>query len=255
MIQRIKDSGKFICNVISVTGKTLKQVEFNSFEEACKYRREMIKKNTIEDVEIYTPNNTAIACEDDIENKVEDKVEDVKIEDLPEEQEKCCICGGELGEYGNNPEPISKEGQCCEACNSNFVVPSRLIRQYRPHQKLLFVTCSNCNMPVILASMINTCKCGKKYDIQGNEVAENTQTSVSDAREFIGEYIDEYYDRYRGITIFKKKINNIEYEFKGTFLEEEFKDKTFEGLKEKLDKAIEKYVEGYTKNFEFKKGE
>ena len=253
MIQRINDSDKFICNVISVTGKTLKQVEFNSFEEACKYRKEMIKKNTIEDVEIYTPNNTAIACEDEAD------IEKIKIEDLPgdtvenpiEVKEVCCICGGPLGDYGNNPDPICKEGECCEHCNSNFVVPARIVRQYRPHQKNLFVTCSECGMPVILAALINTCKCGKKYDIQGNEVLEEPKT-VTDSREFIGEYIDEYYDRYRGITIFKKQINNIEYEFKGTFLEEEYKDKTFEGLKEKLDKAIEKYVDGYAKNFKFK---
>lgn len=38
---------------------------------------------------------------------------------------KCCICGGQLGKYGNNAEPV-KHGQCCDKCNNEVVIPARL---------------------------------------------------------------------------------------------------------------------------------
>jgi len=43
---------------------------------------------------------------------------------------RCVICGKVLpkGEYGNNPEPIKpySSGVCCNECNMNQVLPSRL---------------------------------------------------------------------------------------------------------------------------------
>lgn len=50
------------------------------------------------------------------------------------EKRYCCICGEELTEFGNNPEPYltNKDrpdgtyNQCCSACNSFVVIPSRL---------------------------------------------------------------------------------------------------------------------------------
>lgn len=38
----------------------------------------------------------------------------------------CCICGEESEGYGNNPEPVRKTGQCCDACNRKFVIPARI---------------------------------------------------------------------------------------------------------------------------------
>lgn len=38
----------------------------------------------------------------------------------------CCICGEEIEGYGNNPDPVKKEGKCCDACNTKFVIPARL---------------------------------------------------------------------------------------------------------------------------------
>lgn len=40
--------------------------------------------------------------------------------------ETCCICKKELKGYGNNAEPFRK-GVCCNKCNSEFVIPSRLV--------------------------------------------------------------------------------------------------------------------------------
>jgi len=41
---------------------------------------------------------------------------------------KCCFCGKECGEYGNNPYPLSENenDRCCDSCNFN-VITMRLI--------------------------------------------------------------------------------------------------------------------------------
>lgn len=31
----------------------------------------------------------------------------------------CCLCGCEIRGYGNNPEPLTDNGRCCDFCNSN----------------------------------------------------------------------------------------------------------------------------------------
>ncbi len=39
---------------------------------------------------------------------------------------KCSICNhNDIGEYGNNAEPINS-GRCCDWCNNEFVIPKRL---------------------------------------------------------------------------------------------------------------------------------
>lgn len=38
----------------------------------------------------------------------------------------CCICGKEFAGYGNNPDPVKSEGQCCDECNMSVVIPARL---------------------------------------------------------------------------------------------------------------------------------
>ena len=40
----------------------------------------------------------------------------------------CCICGKEFEGYGNNPYPLKNEGECCDKCNTNFVIPARLAK-------------------------------------------------------------------------------------------------------------------------------
>lgn len=41
-------------------------------------------------------------------------------------QKTCCICGKQFTEYGNNPWPVKAEGICCNACNLNVVIPTRI---------------------------------------------------------------------------------------------------------------------------------
>ena len=42
----------------------------------------------------------------------------------------CCICGKPFKEWGNNPWPVKQEGQCCNECNRNVVLPAR-VREIR----------------------------------------------------------------------------------------------------------------------------
>jgi len=39
---------------------------------------------------------------------------------------KCCICEKPITDYGNNPQPIKKEGRFCDICNMTIVIPSRM---------------------------------------------------------------------------------------------------------------------------------
>lgn len=38
----------------------------------------------------------------------------------------CVLCGTEITDYGNNPDPVAQNGRCCDHCNSTKVIPARL---------------------------------------------------------------------------------------------------------------------------------
>lgn len=44
---------------------------------------------------------------------------------MSEIKKKCCICGQEFTEYGNNPYPVRNHGECCDMCNIRYVLPAR----------------------------------------------------------------------------------------------------------------------------------
>ena len=48
----------------------------------------------------------------------------------------CCLCGGDAGMYGNNPDPLAdgKTHKCCDECNFKRVIPAR-IANYRAYGK------------------------------------------------------------------------------------------------------------------------
>ena len=52
--------------------------------------------------------------------------EDRLTENLKEDLDTCIICGEPINGYGNNPDPVSEEGRCCDACVLKFVIPARL---------------------------------------------------------------------------------------------------------------------------------
>lgn len=42
------------------------------------------------------------------------------------EKKVCCICGKEFKGWGNNPWPVKEDGECCNSCNSQKVIPARI---------------------------------------------------------------------------------------------------------------------------------
>lgn len=54
-----------------------------------------------------------------------EKIDHETVADAKEEK-KCVICGDKFTGHGNNPWPIKKEGQCCDSCNYNVVLPARI---------------------------------------------------------------------------------------------------------------------------------
>ena len=39
---------------------------------------------------------------------------------------RCVICHEMFTGFGNNPDPVKKYGDCCDACNTNQVIPARI---------------------------------------------------------------------------------------------------------------------------------
>lgn len=48
---------------------------------------------------------------------------------------RCCICKKLVWGYGNNPDPVKKEGECCDSCNSGVVMPMRLAKLFKEVKK------------------------------------------------------------------------------------------------------------------------
>lgn len=44
----------------------------------------------------------------------------------------CCICNLKFSDYGNNPQPISRnpKDRCCDDCNRKVVLAARFRRYY-----------------------------------------------------------------------------------------------------------------------------
>jgi|TARA_R100000482_G_scaffold91759_1_gene37816 hypothetical protein len=38
----------------------------------------------------------------------------------------CVICKEEFTGWGNNPAPIKEEGECCDTCDNEKVIPARM---------------------------------------------------------------------------------------------------------------------------------
>lgn len=47
----------------------------------------------------------------------------------------CCICHKDFEGYGNNPSPYKNYGRCCDKCNSNYVIPARVMTINQMYRK------------------------------------------------------------------------------------------------------------------------
>ena len=47
---------------------------------------------------------------------------------------KCCLCGKEIKDFGNNPWPLNNndDDRCCDECNSEKVIPARIANLRQP---------------------------------------------------------------------------------------------------------------------------
>ena len=56
-----------------------------------------------------------------------DFLEETKMIPLKKENVKTCsICGEILETHGNNPQPFTNKGECCDNCNVKYVIPARI---------------------------------------------------------------------------------------------------------------------------------
>lgn len=56
--------------------------------------------------------------------------ENESLEEDKEEKQTCCLCGKEYTGWGNNAWPLA-DGQCCDDCNWEQVIPARIASAYR----------------------------------------------------------------------------------------------------------------------------
>lgn len=68
------------------------------------------------------------------ENNNQSLVVDVQGLAASNEKQVCCICGKEFEGFGNNPDPYKRRGCCCDQCNRDYVIPSRMIALRLGHQ-------------------------------------------------------------------------------------------------------------------------
>lgn len=283
MIRKISTKDKFTCKVVSATGKINEECSFPTFAEAKEFKKNKLNEENVDRVEIYTSETNAIPVED------------------TEVKAVCCICKGDLGEYGNDPYPICEEGECCEACNEKFVIPARILKASKPYKTDLFIKCKECGLPVVLGEDENECSCGACYNRFGQQFADKEEwdeedkygtdgpqnpvedsfeeitkcikkptrplkhkklkistetaqklaqsTTTFDARAYIGEYIEHFYERYRGVNVYKSETEPV---FTAQFLEKKLTAKTPKEIEDLLDKEIGDYIKAYANDFEIK---
>ena len=64
--------------------------------------------------------------EDENVSKPVEKDEEPPVEEELKDEHKCCICGEPIEGHGNNPSPVKTEGDCCDKCNAEVVIPARI---------------------------------------------------------------------------------------------------------------------------------
>lgn len=141
---------------------------------------------------------------------------------MNKESKKCVICEKNFTEIGNNPFPIKKEGECCDKCNLEKVIPARINMLKNNSLKD-----QETNM-VLYNELKNKILNANKDNIENikNEIEENHNKDLLNEQ--------QYYNLLKGVKIMKNKFNNIKFK-------DAEKDIDFEYLLEEERKAIEDY--------------
>lgn len=100
--------------------------DINPLEEKLENKIDEDVKNRI--LEKIKNKNIKTLKEDFEDENVSEPVEkdEEPVEEELEDEHKCCICGEPIEGHGNNPFPVKTEGDCCDKCNAEVVIPARI---------------------------------------------------------------------------------------------------------------------------------
>lgn len=100
--------------------------DINPLEEKLENKIDEDVKNRI--LEKIKNKNIKTLKADLVDENVDEPVEkdEKPVEEELEDEHKCCICGEPIEGYGNNPFPVKTEGDCCDKCNAEVVIPARI---------------------------------------------------------------------------------------------------------------------------------
>ena len=100
--------------------------DINPLEEKLENKIDEDVKNRI--LEKIKNKNIKTLKEDFEDENVSEPVakDEEPVEEELEDEHKCCICGEPIEGHGNNPFPVKTEGDCCDKCNAEVVIPARI---------------------------------------------------------------------------------------------------------------------------------
>ena len=100
--------------------------DINPLEEKLENKIDEDVKNRI--LEKIKNKNIKTSKEDFEDENVGEPVEkdEEPVEEELKDEHKCCICGEPIEGHGNNPFPVKAEGDCCDKCNAEVVIPARI---------------------------------------------------------------------------------------------------------------------------------
>lgn len=100
--------------------------DINPLEEKLENKIDEDVKNRI--LEKIKNKNIKTLKEDFEDKNVDEPVEkdEEPVEEELKDKHKCCICGEPIEGHGNNPFPVKAEGDCCDKCNAEVVIPARI---------------------------------------------------------------------------------------------------------------------------------
>lgn len=100
--------------------------DINPLEEKLENKIDEDVKNRILE-KIKNKNIKTLKEDFEAENVGEPVEKDEKpVKEELEDEHKCCICGEPIEGHGNNPFPVKTEGDCCDKCNAEVVIPARI---------------------------------------------------------------------------------------------------------------------------------
>ena len=100
--------------------------DINPLEEKLENKIDEDVKNRILE-KIKNKNIKTLKADFEDENVGESVEKDEEpVEEESEDEHKCCICGEPIEGHGNNPFPVKTEGDCCDKCNAEVVIPARI---------------------------------------------------------------------------------------------------------------------------------